>query len=153
VQRPTRRRLVLAVIGAVCLVVFLRAWDLSSQPGSGDGWRLLARQRAVAGSEPTLRLADAGALADAWQKLRLHGEPQVDFASEAVFWLTASGTIGCPSRLDDVTFDPADRALVGRFSLGLTSGCDHAKVPDSFLVAIPRARLPAEPFTVRLIGP
>jgi len=153
VQRLTRRRIVLAVIGVVCLVAFIRVWDLSSQPTSGDGWRLLARQRAVAGSEPTIPLADAAALANAWQKLRLHGEPQVDLATYAVFWLTTSGTIGCPSRLDDVTFDPADHVIVGRFSLGLTSGCDHANVPDSFLVAIDRARLPAEPFQVRLTGP
>jgi hypothetical protein len=70
-----------------------------------------------------------------------------------VFWLVPQGTIGCPSRLDRVAFDATGRTVSGVFSLGLTAGCDRAAVPDSFLIAVDRRRLPAEPFEIRLVGP
>jgi hypothetical protein len=147
------RRVVLIVVGAACVVGFVQVWTLSSQPTSGDGWRLLARQRAVPGPAAATPLADASALTDAWHTLRIQGEPVVDLTTQAVFWLSTSGTIGCPARLDDVAIDAPDRAIVGHFSLGLTSGCDHKVVPDSFLIAIDRDRLPPEPFAVQVIGP
>jgi hypothetical protein len=153
VQRISRRRVVIAVIGVIFVLGFIRVWDLSSQPTSGDGWRLLARQRAVPGPTSATPLADAAALADAWHTLRIQGDPVVDFTTQAVFWLSTSGTIGCPARLDGVDVDAPDRTIVGRFSLGLTAGCDHKVVPDSFLVAIDRDRLPPAPFAVRVIGP
>jgi hypothetical protein len=153
VQRVSRRRVGLTIIGLVGGLAFVQAWTLSSQPTSGDGWRLLARQRAVPGPGSATPLADAAALADAWQALRIDGEPAVDLTTQAVFWLSTTGTIGCPARLDEVDVDTPDRAVVGHFSLGLTAGCDHKVVPDSFLVAIDRDRLPPEPFAVRVIGP
>ena len=141
------------IIGVVAVVGFIQAWDLSSQPTSGDGWELLARQRAVPGPAASTPLLDAATVADAWHTLRIGGEPEVDLTTQAVFWLSTNGTIGCPARLDGVDIDTPDRAVVGRFSLGLTSGCDDKVVPDSFLVAIERDRLPPAPFAVRVIGP
>jgi hypothetical protein len=153
VRTLSRRRVVLAVIGLAGVLGFVQVWALSSQPTSGDGWRLLARQRAVPGPASATPITDPTALADAWDTLQIGGEAPVDLATQAVFWLSTSGTIGCPARLDAVDIDIPDRAVVGRFSLGLTAGCDHKAVPDSFLVAVPRDRLPPAPFTVRVIGP
>jgi hypothetical protein len=142
------------VIGAIVLIAgFAWAWDRSSQPSKGDGWRLLARQRAIGELRTATQVPDAAGLAMAWAKLRLKDQPVVDFASDAVFWLVSVGTIGCPSRLDGVTFDAAARTMTGVFSLGLTAGCDSATVPDSFLIAVDRRRLPVEPFEIRLAGP
>jgi hypothetical protein len=42
---------------------------------------------------------------------------------------------------------------VGSVSLAVTAGCDERDVPDSFLVAIDRDRLPAAPYTVQLGDP
>jgi hypothetical protein len=151
------RRLGLRGIGIVtailAVVLFAWAWDRSSQPTTGDGWRLLARQRAIGDVRTATTIADAGALEEAWATLRLGGRPVVDFAADAVFWLVPVGTIGCPARLDSVLIDPAARTITGSFSLGLTAGCDTAVVPDSFLIAVDRRRLPAEPFQLRLAGP
>lgn len=142
------------MIAAILVVaVFAWAWDRSSQPDTGDGWRLLGRQRAIGEQGSVTAITDADALTEAWDELRLRDAPAVDFGTDAVYWLVAKGTIGCPSRLDGITFDPVARTVTGAFSLGLTAGCDRAAVSDSFLVAVDRGRLPAEPFEVRLVGP
>ena len=130
--------------------VLLYVADGSRQPTSGPGWTLLGYQRAVAGPADVVALSDPASLAGAWDKLRLPGvPPRLD--SARVYWFTASGTIGCPSHLAGVDVDGVSHRVVAVFTRALTLGCDPHRVPDSFLVAIDRGRLPAPPFDVRLI--
>lgn len=83
----------------------------------------------------------------------MRGDPSpVDFGRSTVFWLTSIGTIGCPSRLDDIRIDPVEALIDVRFSRGFTLGCDDGVVPDSFLVSVDRDRLPTIPYRLRLSG-
>jgi hypothetical protein len=67
------------------------------------------------------------------------------------YWVTATGSIGCPAHFAGFQADAAQVTFV--FTRALTSGCDTLRVPDSFLVAIDRGRLPASPYGVARIGP
>ena len=155
----TRRRLsprwiVGAVIVAVLAVGLVRAWDDSRQVSSGDGWQLLAHQRAVGDRNGVDLIGDQAAFELAWKRLLLRADPpQVDFDRSVVAVLTPLGTIACPTRLDRVRFDPDGRRVDGQFSRGLTLGCGSPPVSDTFLVALDRDRLPPAPFQVRILGP
>jgi hypothetical protein len=142
-----------AAVAIVAVAGFAWAWDRSSQPTAGDGWQLLGRQRSLGEAGSARTIADADRLAEVWASLLLRDPPRIDFATHAVLWLVPVGSIGCPSRLDGVTFDAPGRTVTGSFSLGLSAGCDRVAVADSFVVAVDRRRLPAEPFAIRLIGP
>ena len=99
-------------------------------------------------------IGDQAGLDAAWTALRLVTDPpMIDFGRSVVAWLTPLGTISCPSRLDEIRFDPMANLVDGAFSLGLSMGCQSPAVGDSFLVAIDRDRLPAPPYQVRILGP
>lgn len=155
-SRPRLRWRWILIAGAIAVLGLglVRAWDDSRQVSSGDGWQLLARQRAVGDRNRVGLIADQAALEAAWKRLLLRTDPpSVDFERSVVAWLTPLGTISCPTRLDRIRFDP-DRHLVdGQFSLGLTVGCQSPPVSDTFLVAIDRDRLPSAPYQVRILGP
>jgi hypothetical protein len=146
------------ILVACALVVvgvgLVRAWDDSRQVASGDGWQLLARQRAVGERGRVSVIDDQAAFDAAWTGLLLHADPPVvDFERSVVVWLTPLGTIACPTRLDRIRFDPDGHLVDGQFSLGLTFGCQSPSVSDTFLVAIDRDRLPATPYRIRILGP
>jgi hypothetical protein len=150
---PSRRILIGAIL-VVAVVVLARAWEDSGQPPTGDGWQLIARQRAIGDRNTAHLIDDQAGLDAAWKALLLRSDPpRVDFARSVVAWLTPVGTIACPSRLDEIRFDPAQRLVDGSFSLGLTMGCRSPAVSDAFLVAIDRDRLPAAPYRIRILGP
>jgi hypothetical protein len=152
-RRPWRRLVVAAVIALVAIGV-VRAWDASRQPPTGDGWRILAHQRATGDRNGIRLITDQAGLDAAWREMRIPSDPlTADFGRSVVAWLTPVGTIACTTRLDDVRFDPGEHVVDGAFSLGLTSGCGSPPVSDSFLVAIDRDRLPAPPYRIRILGP
>ena len=152
--RPSGRRILISAILVVVAVVLVRAWEYSGQPQKGDGWQLLARQRAIGDRNAALLIEDQAGLDAAWKALLLRTDPpRVDFGRSVVAWLTPVGTIACPSRLDEIRFDRALRLVDGSFSLGLTMGCRSPAVSDAFLVAIDRDRLPAAPYQLRILGP
>jgi hypothetical protein len=127
--------------------------DGSRQPTSGNGWRILGYQRGVGGGAAVVPLPDLPAVRRAWDKLRLDGQPAPDFARTAVYWMTPTGSLGCPAHLAGIDSDPALRAAVAVFTWALAAGCDEKVVPDSFIVAIDRDRLPPEPYVVELRDP
>ena len=152
-RRPWRR---IAVAGLLVVVAigFVRAWDASRQLPSGDGWRILAHQRATGDRNQVRLITDQAGLDAAWRELLIRSDPlEVDFRRSIVAWLTPVGTIACTTRLDDVRFDRDRRLVDGTFSLGLTMGCGSPPVGDSFLVALDRDRLPEAPYQVRILGP
>ena len=151
---PSPRWIVAAGIVAVLVVGLVRAWDDSRQVSSGDGWQLLAHQRAVGARNGVDLIGDQAAFELAWKRLLLRTDPpSVDFDRSVVALLTPLGTIACPTRLDRVRFDPDGHHVDGQFSLGLTLGCGSPPVSDTFLVALDRDRLPAAPYQVRILGP
>lgn len=150
----SRRWIVAAGIVAVTAIGLVRAWDDSRQVSSGDGWQLLARQRAVGERNRVDLIGDQATFAAAWTRLLLRTDPpSVDFDRSVVAWFTPLGTIACPTRLDRVRFDPERHLVDGEFSLGFTLGCQSPPVSDTFLVAIDRDRLPSAPYKVRILGP
>jgi len=152
-RRPWRR-IAIAGILIVVAIGFVRAWDASRQVPSGDGWRILAHQRATGDRNQVKLITDQAGLDAAWREMLIRSEPlQVDFARSIVAWLTPVGTIACTTRLDDIRFDREERLVAGSFSLGLTLGCGSPPVGDSFLVALDRDRLPDAPYQIRILGP
>ena len=154
---PARRwwpRIALAVALVVVAIGLARAWDASRQLPSGDGWRLLAQQRATGDRNGVRLIRDQAGLDAAAEEMRLRTDPEaVDFERSIVAWLTPIGTISCTTRLDEIRFDLEQRLVDAAFSLGLTMGCGSPPVSDSFLVAIDRVRLPAPPYRIRIFGP
>jgi hypothetical protein len=148
------RRIVIAAVLVVFAIGLIRAWDASRQVSSGDGWRILAHQRATGDRNQVRLITDQAGLDAAWEDLLVRSDPtQVDFERSVVAWLTPAGTVACPTRLDEIRFDRDQGIVDGAFSLGLTMGCQSPPVGDSFLVAIDRARLPAPPYQIRILGP
>ena len=149
-----RRRIVRAVVLFVVAFLVLVAADASRQPTSGSGWQIIGYQRATGVRGTVQQLADQTALDNAWQTLGFDGSPgPFDFDRSDVFWFVSTGTIGCPSHFGGVQIDFARRVASAIFTLALTSGCDDHPVPDAFIVAIDRSRLPPAPFTVELSDP
>jgi hypothetical protein len=152
--RPSGRRILIGAILVVVAVLLVRAWEYSRQPPTGDGWQVLARQRGIGDRNAAHLIHDQAGLDAAWKALLLRSDPpRVDFTRSVVAWLTPVGTIACPSRLDEIRFDSAQRLVDGSFSLGLTMGCRSPAVSDAFLVAIDRDRLPEAPYQIRILGP
>lgn len=136
----------------VALIVLFVA-DGSRQPTSGPGWQILGYQRGVAGSPDVVLIADQVALDAAWDRLLLRTDPPPLPAGAMTFWVTSTGTFGCPSHFAGLQLDPATANVALRFTLALTSGCDTIRVPDSFLLTIDRDRLPTGPFRLDRVGP
>jgi hypothetical protein len=134
-----------------------RSWfwfsDGSRQPTSGPGWRILGYQRGVAGKQDVVLITSQAALDSAWDRLLIRSDPPALPSRAMTFWITAAGTFGCPAHFAGLQPDPAAATVVLTFTLGITSGCDTMSVPDSFLVAIDRDRLPARPFQLKRVGP
>jgi hypothetical protein len=152
--RPSPRRILIGAVTAVIVLALVVAWDYSRQLPSGDGWQLIARQRGVGDRNEPHLITDQAGLDAAWSALAIRSDrPTVDFGRSVVLWLTPVGTIACPTRLDEIRFDPTARAVDGSFSLGLTMNCRSPSVGDSFLVAVDRSRLPPTPYQVRILGP
>jgi len=135
-------------------VGIVAAWDASRQLPSGDGWRLIAHQRATGERNQVRLITDQAGLDGAADTMLLRSAPEaVDFERSVVLWLTPVGTISCTTRLDAVLFDRKARIVDVAFSLGLTMGCGSPPVGDSILVAIDRDRLPDRPYRIRILGP
>lgn len=121
-------------------------------PG-GDGWRLLAAEEGVGQAYRTGIATDAASYAALWEAAGVSGEPPaVDFQSEVAIWFGAVYGSSCPGlRLDDVVVD-RERAIVhGEIVLPGRSGmCTADANPHAFVVAVPRAALPAGPFWIQL---
>ena len=152
---PSRRRQIIrGIVLFVVAFLVLVAADASRQPTSGSGWRIIGYQRATGVRGTVARLADQAALDNAWQTLGFDGSPgPFDFDRADVFWFVSTGTIGCPSHFGGVQIDLARRVVSAIFTLAFTSGCDDHAVPDAFIVAIDRSRLPSAPFVVELSDP
>lgn len=127
--------------------------DFGPQPGSGDGWRLLAITDSGRG-EPVPVAVTQNEFADLWEDLEVPDDlPVVDFGSEivAVFFELR----GFPPACDRVIFDGVefgDDHVSGRprnvEPVGL-GGCRAIGLPRSFVVALDRSRLPGPRFLIR----
>ena len=121
------------------------------QPTSGDGWRLLADLRTGAG-RPITVAASASGYAKLWKELRETGAaPRVDFTLDVVLAFSSGGSSSCRGRLDALTFDIGGAVL--RPTIVVPGGlrpCTADLVPHSFLLAVPRDRLPPLPFRVEM---
>ncbi len=123
------------------------------QPTKGDGWRLVATGSARDAWRTGIATTDEQYV-DLLQRLGLTDSGTgVDFATEIAVWFgtTESGT--CPIRMDDVMID-LDRRVIHPVTV-IPGG--HAECTDdanyvSYIVAVPRDRLPVPPFVVAL-GP
>jgi hypothetical protein len=143
------RRYALLVVALILLFVA----DGSRQPLSGPGWRILGYQRGVSGSADVIPIQDQQALDAAWDSLLLRSDAPALPAGATTFWVTSTGTFGCPSHFASLGPEPATTTVVLTFTLALTFGCDTINVPDSFLVAIDQDRLPAGPYHLERAGP
>jgi hypothetical protein len=147
-------RVARALLLAVVVLGLLYAWDQSRQPAAGTNWSLLGYRRII-GTPPSVRVISTPAdLASAWGDFLIPSDPSsVDLDKTLVVWFSNFGTQGCPSRLDGVSIDRAQRIVAATFSRGFTFGCDAQQVPDSFLVQIDRSLLPSAPFTITMVDP
>lgn len=122
------------------------------QPTSGDGWRLLAKERA---GEPfrTGIAADQQTYEALWDRIGLtSAPPPVDFNDEVVIWLGAVYGSSCPDiRLDDLVSD-VDRKLVHGTIVQPSTYvfCTADANPQAFVLALERAKLPPPPFVIQL---
>jgi hypothetical protein len=151
----TRRvRVARALLLAVVVLGLLYAWDQSRQPTAGTNWALLGYRRII-GTPRSVRVISTPAdLASAWGDFLIPGDSSsVDLNRTLVVWFSNFGTQGCPSRLDNVVIDLAQRVVAATFSRGFTFGCDTQLVPDSFLVRIDRSLLPPMPYTITMVDP
>ena len=141
--------MVLGVVVFVIAFAGLYVMDGSRQPTNGDGWRLLGMQRGLGDPGTIDSLLDSAALEAAFAFLHL-APPPPDALGSPAFLFTGVGTVGCPARFDGVRFDPAARVVTATIAVRLVFDCDPSRVPESFIVAIDRERLPSGPFRIRL---
>ena len=147
---PRRRaRVALGITLFVIAFTTLYVMDGSRQPPSGDGWRLIGMQRGLGDPGAIDPLLDSSAVQAAFALLHLASPPPTAHGSPA-FLLTGVGTIGCPARFDGVRFDAAARVVTATIAVRLVFDCDPSRVPESFIVAIDRERLPSGQFRFRL---
>ena len=149
--RSRRNRIARALLIGVLSLGLIYTWDGSRQPISGTGWELLLQQRGLGRPNSVTVLSDQASFAQTWEALRsTRPLPTVDFSRRVVIWFVDTGTLGCRSRIDGIRFDRDARLVTGLFGRGLVAFCDEAAVPDAFLVAIDRDRLPPTPYRVQL---
>jgi hypothetical protein len=135
------------------MLVLLFVIDGSRQPTSGSGWRILGYQRGFGGTSSVVPMRDFGVLATTFDHMLLPPPPANALDGGAVFWFTATGSFGCPSHLAGIDVDRDAHLVSAVFTRALTSGCDVHAVPDSFIVSIDPARLPAGPYRVVVRNP
>lgn len=120
------------------------------QPESGDGWRLLLNSDQVgdiyrvglAWDPQSLEALLAGipGLSD------LDPDLDVDFQDEVVVWFGAVHGSSCPNlRLDDVVVND-DLVHAEIVNTDNALACTDDAIPQTYLVAVERSRLPAAPF-------
>jgi hypothetical protein len=122
------------------------------QQPAGDGWRLLATE--PTGHPYRTGVAwDAASLAALWADAGVSADvAPVDFQIEVVIWFGAVVSGSCPDvRLDDVVFDGGRRIVHAEIVLpDPPMACTDDANPRAYLVAVPRARLPAPTFAIQL---
>lgn len=133
--------------------VLLFVADGSRQPTSGPGWQILGYQRAVSGSAEIATIPTQDALDAAWARLLIRKPPPELPQNAVTFWITATGSLGCPAHFAGFEVNQAAHSVAAKFTFAMASGCDALRVPDSFLVAIDRDRLPSMPFRLLRTGP
>jgi hypothetical protein len=139
---------VLLFAGATILLFVM---DGSRQPTSGNGWRILGYQRGVAAPGDLVVITSQADLDATWDRMRIRTAPARLPADARTFWVTATGTIGCPAHFAGFRADSGSVTAI--FTRALTSGCDNLKVPDSFLLAVDTGRLPTNVFRFVRQGP
>jgi hypothetical protein len=140
-----------ALFVAALIVLFVA--DGSRQPTSGPGWRILGYQRGVVWNQDLVLITGQEELDSAWDRLLIRSDPPGLPSTAMTFWITATGRFGCPAHFAGLLTDPAAATVVLTFTLAITSGCDTMSVPDSFLLAIDRDRLPVGPIQLKRVGP
>jgi len=140
-----------ALFAASALVLFVA--DGSRQPTSGRDWRILGYQRGVASTASVTPVPDMPTLLEAFDSMLLDDQPPDVFATTRVFWFTATGSFGCPAHFAGLDVDAGAHLVTAVFTRAVTSGCDDKAVPDSFIIAIDRDRLPPAPYRVVLRNP
>jgi hypothetical protein len=153
IARPRKRsrRILRGLALFVTAFALLFIMDGSRQPTSGHDWRILGYQRAISGPAIIAPVTDEATIDAVWAKLLLPGVPRAEFDRTAVFWFTATGSFGCPSHFAGLDIDQSRRIVAARVTRAHTSRCDTLTVPDSFLIAIDRDRLPPAPYRVELV--
>ncbi|HSK52322.1 MAG TPA: hypothetical protein VLA44_06155 [Clostridia bacterium] len=139
----------------VCISGFDPA--LAPAPGpqlaEGDGWRLLGSEEGAGQPYRTGIAFDAESYRALWADAGLSVDaPEVDFENEVAIWLGAVFGSSCPGlRLDGVMFD-LERSIVHATIVDPDPemACTADANPHAFVVAVPRARLPAGPFAIQL---
>lgn len=124
------------------------------QAEAGDGWRLLADERA---GQPyrTWIAADEDGYVQLWESVGLSDEaPAVDFGTEVVIWFGAVYSGSCPDlRFEGVEVDH-DRALVYADITYLDEAeggpCTADANPRAYVVAVDRDVLPPGRFAIQL---
>jgi hypothetical protein len=137
------------LLAFVLAFALLYVMDGSRQPTSGSGWQVIAYQRGLGRVGTVTAIGDQPALEAAFDFLHLAAPPVVDFGRSAVFVFVGIGTVGCPDRFEGIDFDLGRRVVSAAFARRLMFDCDPSRVPDSFIVALDRARLPPAPFRVQ----
>ena len=119
----------------------------------GDGWRLLAAGEAGHGDAYTVRAAtDEGQYDETWAAIALGGErPAVDFGAEVVVSFGHGIGSSCPElRLDDVAIHEGVVYSVTSDPLEPRACTADLVGTAVFVVAIERAALPDDGFTLQL---
>lgn len=146
-----------AIAGADAEVVCVRGGadpaavvPIGPQPMTGDGWRLLVEPATSRAAAPISVVASAADYETLWSSLGLLGAPApVDFAREVVIAVVNGEPPGCEHRLVDVTFYPAaHRVGVTLVLPGGERPCVAMASARTYVVAVPRSRLPALPFRI-----
>lgn len=121
---------------------------------AGDGWRLLLNEDLV-GEVYRVGLAWDEASLDALIEQipglsDLDPELDVDFQDEVVAWFGAVHGSSCPNiRLDDVVVD-GDSVYALIVDIDNEMACTADAIPQTYLVALERSRLPEAPFYLSL---
>lgn len=123
---------------------------IGPQPMSGDGWRLLVEPATFRVAAPISIASSAGEYEALWASLGLSGTPApVDFGSEVVIAVVNGEPPGCEHRLVGLTFDlEAHRVRVELVLPGGERPCAAMASSRTYVVAVPRSRLPALPFRI-----
>jgi hypothetical protein len=120
------------------------------QRQGGEGWRLLGHGPAGPG-DATVAATNEHEYAELWSVSGLAGEaPPVDLDTEIVVLFGTYVSGSCPEiRLDDVVVDDVTRSVTASYSHpGLPADCTSDANPYGYVVALDRAVLPAQRFSV-----
>ncbi len=121
------------------------------QTDGGDGWRLLdTTGGGLPGTGTQIATSEQQYVA-LWDALGIARESaMVDFQTEVAIWFGV-GHGGCGIRLDDVVINTEQSKIHAATSIpGNPEACTDELVVTSYLVAIPRNRLPEPPFVIHV---